>query len=484
MEPKRKRMKESGPEIDPRDIELVKIIGKGSFGEVWQGMLYKTKVAVKIPFLQELNEEKMEEIRKECEVMQSHPHHNICRFMGASLLPNHVRIVTELLDGDIEQLLYSRKDVELSLYQKLLIAKDTVQAMIWLHRMKPPIIHRDLKPANLLYGKGSHGEYIIKVSDFGLSAFKEGLFIVDGKAGAKGTPIYMPPEVMTKQAFNEKVDIYSFGIVLWELIMRKEPFDQHDDYNEFVKAIVGGERPPLDDIPLLSLKTLLCRCWHEDPQKRPDFEEIDDELIPLLAVAAAGLDMAAARVWLTVAEGSRHTLIALIIAELCKGMDTSVASINGAVLTWLLRDELQENGIVGLAHYGKIMQWLGPYSAKETWGMELLLLFQCPWFFGPLTLDGSFQVMNQPQNGNGSFLVRFSSVPGLYTIVRKVEKKVGNVRIQRSKEGYSITQGECFPTLIALIDHVRDDLSLLFPCTGSPIHSMVEGKYPQPVSYA
>jgi serine/threonine protein kinase len=85
----------------------------------------------------------------------------------------------------------------------------------------------------------------------------------------------MAPEVMRKEAITPKVDVYSFGIILWELVTRAEAFSNHDNYDVFQHAVcVLGERPPIpSDCPPL-LRTLMQECWDADPANRPCFSEI------------------------------------------------------------------------------------------------------------------------------------------------------------------------------------------------------------------
>lgn len=91
-------------------------------------------------------------------------------------------------------------------------------------------------------------------------------------SGPKGTPIYMAPEVLQGHDFNEKADVYAFGIILWEFETRGEPFKDHVDYEQFKKAVVGGERPPLSEDCEPSLQKLIQSCWQYDHIRRPSFQ--------------------------------------------------------------------------------------------------------------------------------------------------------------------------------------------------------------------
>lgn len=257
----------SVPYISPEEIELKGLLGKGCFGKVYLGECRSVEVAVKVPKKQQLSKRSLRNFCKEVEIMSKIYHPNVCLFMGACTSPGNIRIIQEKLCGDLESRIHNLEE-DINLSQRVQWAKDAAQGLAWLHGNVPPLIHRDLKPANLLYDE--HGR--IKVCDFGLSHFmEEG--ITDREP--KGTPLYMAPEVMRKQEITEKVDVYSMGIIMWELLTREDPFASHEDYDVFVDSVCNkNERPT---IPLWcpeSLRKLIVSCWNENPDLRPTFPEI------------------------------------------------------------------------------------------------------------------------------------------------------------------------------------------------------------------
>lgn len=100
----------------------------------------------------------------------------------------------------------------------------------------------------------------------------------DPQGKQKGTPLSMAPEVLQNQEFNEKADVYSFGLVLWEFVSRADPFPEHEvslgietsncsqDWDPFVRAICGGERPRIPPNIIPELRNLIAACWHANPQ--------------------------------------------------------------------------------------------------------------------------------------------------------------------------------------------------------------------------
>lgn len=116
-----------------------------------------------------------------------------------------------------------------------------------------------LQPANFLVTN----DWNIKITDFGLSqAVPEGVALRDGKEGARGTPLWMAPEVLEGKEFSTSADVYSFGIVLWEIYTRKDPFSQFRNYQKFKEAVARqGVRPVIPADCPASLRALMEKCW-------------------------------------------------------------------------------------------------------------------------------------------------------------------------------------------------------------------------------
>jgi len=274
-------------EIDPKDVVKKSELGSGCYKTVYVGECCAKEVAIGVPRMQKLTDEQRKSLMNEIQIMKKNPHPNIILFMGATT-GKELQIVTELLDGDLEHLL-QKEGKRMSLYERLTLAKDAALGMNWLHKSTPAIIHRDLKTANLLYAQVGD-IYQVKVCDFGLSDIKpkkQTKLRDPEKEGAKGTPLYMAPEVMMGKDFDEKADVYSYAMCLWEIYTCKDLFPNHNDYDEFVAAICKNlERPDIPSDCLPSLRKLLEDCWHSKAKNRPDFMEINDRLDHILVEAA------------------------------------------------------------------------------------------------------------------------------------------------------------------------------------------------------
>jgi hypothetical protein len=146
--------------------------------------------------------------------------------------------------------------------------------MAWLHGMHPPILHQDLKPSNLLHdGSGK-----VKVCDFGLSqVIPEGEEFFNLQP--RGTPLYMAPEVLApgSHPLTGKADVYSFAIMMWEILTGEEPFQEYSDLPAFQRDVHWqGKRLPLPENWPEELKSLFKVMWDADPDIRPPFTSLGE----------------------------------------------------------------------------------------------------------------------------------------------------------------------------------------------------------------
>ncbi|XP_067017125.1 leucine-rich repeat serine/threonine-protein kinase 1-like isoform X3 [Acropora muricata] len=153
------------------------------------------------------------------------------------------------------------------------IAFQVASAIWYLHDCD--IIYRDLKPDNVLVWSLDENSLLnVKISDYGISCFAT----PQGVAGEEGTPGYQAPEIRTGVGYDEKVDIFSFAIFVYELLSGCRPFREYRNVMDIKKAIRRGVRPTLDsseiDTQLPRLEGLMRSCWNQLPEKRPCAEEI------------------------------------------------------------------------------------------------------------------------------------------------------------------------------------------------------------------
>eukprot|EP01105_Mastigella_eilhardi_P009839 TRINITY_DN2303_c0_g1_i3.p1 TRINITY_DN2303_c0_g1~~TRINITY_DN2303_c0_g1_i3.p1 ORF type:complete len:585 (+),score=126.23 TRINITY_DN2303_c0_g1_i3:67-1755(+) len=280
----------------------VDLITEGAFGKVFQAEIKGTPVAIK-------------QFREEVSMLRSTlpPLHlclaplTLCTRHPQEDLPSQcactspIILVFEKLLTDLEIVVHypSYAPVELKSYlacglplpKKLQIAHETALGVSWLHGITN-MVHRDLKPANLLLDEKLH----VKVADFGFAE----LFRPDNRqAQLKGTEVYTAPECWRCEPSTKAADVYSFGLVLWELYTGANPYEQYCrprsggdgsgssgggfDRARFIAEVVyKGFRPQIPQTCPPALRDLMCRCWADDPLQRPSMAEVRHDLEHLI----------------------------------------------------------------------------------------------------------------------------------------------------------------------------------------------------------
>lgn len=269
-------------EIDPNDLQKVKVIGKGSFGVVSRGRWQGKDVAIK---LIETEDEK-KAFRVEVVQLARVKHPNIVELYGACTKADPVCLVMEFAEGgSLFNVLHGKPPQPVyNLAHALSWALQCAKGVAYLHRQKPkPLIHRDLKPANLLLMEGG---ITLKICDFGTACDAHTYM-----TNSKGSAAWMAPEVFEGSQYNEKCDIFSWGVILWEVLSRKRPFDniQGPAYT-IMWAIHEGKRPQkIKKLPH-PLGDLMNRCWSSTASKRPSMEQVE-KVMTKLAGLLKGADV-------------------------------------------------------------------------------------------------------------------------------------------------------------------------------------------------
>lgn len=144
--------------------------------------------------------------------------------------------------------------------------------MKYLHSQR--IIHRDLKPGNILLNDNLY-PYICdfglsKLSDLSISSITFDSFV--------GTPVYMAPEIFLEKRLTNKVDVYSFSIIAYQLITGKDPFPDIKSIFKLQREVTNGKRPDLTCIENEYIRFLLNKWWSVEPDDRPTFKQIIEEI--------------------------------------------------------------------------------------------------------------------------------------------------------------------------------------------------------------
>ncbi|KAN0009508.1 hypothetical protein ACTFIU_006803 [Dictyostelium citrinum] len=254
--------------IDYRELKFVgNEIGSGKYGSVSLGYWLGTPVAIKK--LHENNEETDVLVQRELQILKEIRHPQIVQFLGVSRNEkDEVHIITEFMDGGdlFDALIFG--DIPLTWKEKLRISLDIAQSCRFLHARG--ILHRDLKSQNILLSTNRRA----KLCDLGLARMFEER--INKRYTCVGTEIWMAPEVCLDQSYSTAVDVFSFGIVLVEIITEKIPderFPQHRfqfDAPAFLKK-VPKECPP-------EFAKLCVDCTKYNPKERPSFIKVLDTI--------------------------------------------------------------------------------------------------------------------------------------------------------------------------------------------------------------
>ncbi|XP_044024645.1 mitogen-activated protein kinase kinase kinase 7 isoform X2 [Siniperca chuatsi] len=251
-------------EINYEDIEVEEVVGRGAFGVVCKAKWKGKDVAIKTIESESERKAFIVELRQLSRV--NHP--NIVKLYGSCHSP--VCLVMEYAEGgSLYNVLHGAEPLPYyTASHAVSWCLQCSQGVAYLHGMKPKaLIHRDLKPPNLLLVAGGT---VLKICDFGTACD-----IQTHMTNNKGSAAWMAPEVFEGSNYSEKCDVFSWGIILWEVITRRKPFDEiGGPAFRIMWAVHNGTRPPLIKNLPKPIESLMTRCWSKDPSQRPSMEEI------------------------------------------------------------------------------------------------------------------------------------------------------------------------------------------------------------------
>jgi len=248
-------------EIDPKLVKLGDKLGGGGFGAVYRGKYKGKNYAVKVLAPEVLrNKHAVKEFKSEIKILAAVDHPNILKFVGAWPRPPQFMILTEFAPrGTLFDVLY-KGQVQLNWVLQKRIALDICRGMEYLHASG--LLHRDLKSTNLMLDTN----FNVKIGDFGIARLIE-----EDDRGHAGTYQYMAPEVIAREPFTEKSDVYAFAMVLWEIMARQLPFYGMDPQEVAQNVLYRGLRPPMPMHCPQPVAVLIDACWSHEPYKRPSF---------------------------------------------------------------------------------------------------------------------------------------------------------------------------------------------------------------------
>jgi len=303
-------------EIEYAGLRFQEEIGSGAYASVFKGEWLRLPVAIKKMhkglrdpddeiLTQDLDSDDEAELDKaredflaEVSLLSNLRHPNLILYMGASAEPGKpLCMISELYKGgSLSEFLEKKAESKISTDQALDIAIGISRGMLYLHTHKPQIMHRDLKNQNVLVRDESNLQNVVIV-DFGLSCFTKPVKKVepedsdssmDGCAmmtTPQGTITTMAPEIMEGAEYSSAADVYSFGIMMWEIFTCRQVYEGLNPVTIMFKVMAEDERPDFrqtDNVPP-AIRNLIEKCWHKEPHRRPNFCEIIDALDELKA---------------------------------------------------------------------------------------------------------------------------------------------------------------------------------------------------------
>ena len=251
--------------IEIEDLSLEGQIGAGGFGTVYKATRLSTAeiVAVKELRSNRLTMSSWASLYAEVETMCGVRHPFVLELVGAHITDPY-RIITRYCPHKslFERLHRPPPNFPLLTSTRLtIIAYQVSIGMAHLHSLS--IVHRDLKTLNILLDEEDDG----CVADFGLSGMMK-----DNQelCGGVGTPHYTAPEVLAHSRYGPKVDIFSFAVVLWEMLMKTVPYGEMSHMEIYEHVVTRGWRLPIPHDTPEGLKKLITRCWSKSPNDRPE----------------------------------------------------------------------------------------------------------------------------------------------------------------------------------------------------------------------
>ncbi|XP_078618566.1 uncharacterized protein LOC144886066 [Branchiostoma floridae x Branchiostoma japonicum] len=202
---------------------------------------------------------------------------HVISLLGICMSPDFAIVMPYMENGSLAGLL---RDVDVPWALRWRMAHEISLGMTFLHCQNPQILHCDLKAENVLLD----GDFHVKISDFGLSKWKTKSRVVTTTSPVGGTLTHVPPEFFDiDQAPTDKFDVYSFGVLLWEMATRKTPYENTNNSALIRLAVKNGQRPNMDLVPtdlpdVDTLSQLIQTCWSQNAEHRPSFHQCEEDL--------------------------------------------------------------------------------------------------------------------------------------------------------------------------------------------------------------
>ncbi|KAI3498763.1 hypothetical protein L1887_34545 [Cichorium endivia] len=269
--------------VDDVMVDLSKLFlghrfAHGANSQLYHGIYKDEAVAVKIIRLPDDDENEELGVRlenqfiREVNLLSRLHHQNVIKFVAACRQPPVFCIITEYLsEGSLRAYLHKLEDntdkekESLPLEKVIKMALDIARGMEYIHSQG--IIHRDLKPENILINK----DFKLKIADFGIGCEEA---YCDFLADDPGTYRWMAPEMIKRKSYGRKVDVYGFGLILWEMVAGTIPYKDMTPIQAAFAVVHKNLRPSIPANCAPAMRALIEQCWSSQPDKRPEFWQV------------------------------------------------------------------------------------------------------------------------------------------------------------------------------------------------------------------
>uniref|UniRef100_A0A0D9WIR4 Protein kinase domain-containing protein n=1 Tax=Leersia perrieri TaxID=77586 RepID=A0A0D9WIR4_9ORYZ len=258
--------------IDRSQLLIGQRFASGAYSRLFHGIYKEQPVAVK--FIRQPDEEEDAELAAKLEkqftaevtILARLHHRNVIKLIGACNAPPVFCVITEFLcGGSLRAFLRKLQQKRLPLEKIICIALDIAHGLEYIHSQR--VIHRDVKPENILFD----GECCAKVVDFGVACEE---VYCNSLEDDPGTYRWMAPEMYKRKPYGRKVDVYSFGLLLWELVSGSIPYEEMTPLQAAFAVVNKNLRPVIPSSCPAPLRLLIQQCWSCLPEKRPEFSQI------------------------------------------------------------------------------------------------------------------------------------------------------------------------------------------------------------------